>query len=125
MSALPWRMNVRIDYESGGLSTSFSQPKSNFIFSALVAITGVSVPMGFSCVLMHLLSATPLQAFAAGAALCSTSIGTTFTNPLHDKAGQDTPGLHSGKCGHDGRCHGADDGSDYFESRWFIIIVIV
>lgn len=35
--------------------------------------------MGLSFVLMHLLAATPLQAFAAGAALCSTSIGTTFT----------------------------------------------
>lgn len=63
----------------GGLSTSFAQLKSNFIFSALVAITGVGVPMGLSFVLMSLLSATPLQAFAAGAALCSTSIGTTFT----------------------------------------------
>lgn len=62
-----------------GLSTSFSQLKSNFVFSALVAITGVGVPMGLSFVLMNLLAATPLQAFAAGAALCSTSIGTTFT----------------------------------------------
>lgn len=35
--------------------------------------------MGLSFILMSLLSATPLQAFAAGAALCSTSIGTTFT----------------------------------------------
>lgn len=63
----------------GGLSTSFAQVKSNFIFSALVATTGVGVPMGLSFILMSLLSATPLQAFAAGAALCSTSIGTTFT----------------------------------------------
>lgn len=63
----------------GGLSTSFVQLKSNFVFSALVAVTGVSIPMGLSFILMHLLSATPLQAFAAGAALCSTSIGTTFT----------------------------------------------
>lgn len=65
--------------EIGGLSTSFSQLKSRFVFSALVAITGVGVPMGLSFVLMTLLAATPLQAFAAGAALCSTSIGTTFT----------------------------------------------
>lgn len=35
--------------------------------------------MGLSFILMHLLAATPLQAFAAGAALSSTSIGTTFT----------------------------------------------
>lgn len=32
-----------------------------------------------SYVLMGLLGATPVQAFAAGAALCSTSLGTTFT----------------------------------------------
>lgn len=35
--------------------------------------------MGLSFVLLSLLNATPLQAFAAGAALCSTSLGTTFT----------------------------------------------
>lgn len=35
--------------------------------------------MGLSFVLQKLSGATPLQAFAAGAALCSTSLGTTFT----------------------------------------------
>ena len=35
--------------------------------------------MGLSFVLQSLTEATPLQAFAAGAALCSTSLGTTFT----------------------------------------------
>ena len=35
--------------------------------------------MGLSFILIHLLAATPFQAFAAGAALSSTSIGTTFT----------------------------------------------
>lgn len=35
--------------------------------------------MGLSFVLQSLTGATPLQAFAAGAALCSTSLGTTFT----------------------------------------------
>jgi Kef-type K+ transport system membrane component KefB len=45
----------------------------------MVAITGIGVPMALSFVLMSLLSATPLQAFAAGASICSTSIGTTFT----------------------------------------------
>jgi hypothetical protein len=64
---------------TGGLSTSFSQLKSNFILSFMVAITGIGVPMALSSVLMSLLSATPLQAFAAGASICSTSIGTTFT----------------------------------------------
>jgi Sodium/hydrogen exchanger family len=35
--------------------------------------------MSLSFVLQSLSNATPLQAFAAGAALCSTSLGTTFT----------------------------------------------
>ncbi|KAH1368226.1 hypothetical protein KXX63_000298 [Aspergillus fumigatus] len=64
---------------TGGLSTSFSQLKSNIGLSSMVAITGIAVPMALSFILMSLLSATPLQAFAAGASLCSTSIGTTFT----------------------------------------------
>jgi Kef-type K+ transport system membrane component KefB len=37
------------------------------------------VPIGLSYILQALLGATPVQAFAAGAALCSTSLGTTFT----------------------------------------------
>lgn len=37
------------------------------------------MPIGLSYTLQGLLNATPLQAFAAGAALCSTSLGTTFT----------------------------------------------
>lgn len=37
------------------------------------------MPLGLSFVLQSLTGATPLQAFAAGAALCSTSLGTTFT----------------------------------------------
>ncbi|EEQ27571.1 conserved hypothetical protein [Microsporum canis CBS 113480] len=36
-------------------------------------------PHGYCFVLQPLAEATPLQAFAAGAALCSTSLGTTFT----------------------------------------------
>lgn len=35
--------------------------------------------MGLSFILAPLVGASPLQAFAAGAALCSTSLGTTFT----------------------------------------------
>ena len=35
--------------------------------------------MGLSFILMELVSATPLQAFSAGAALSATSLGTTFT----------------------------------------------
>jgi len=44
-----------------------------------VALTGIAVPIGLSYTLQPLLGATALQAFAAGAALCSTSLGTTFT----------------------------------------------
>ncbi|EHK23298.1 uncharacterized protein TRIVIDRAFT_56118 [Trichoderma virens Gv29-8] len=63
----------------GGLSTSLKALWANLWLSSCVAITGVSVPMGLSFVLQKLSGATPLQAFAAGAALCSTSLGTTFT----------------------------------------------
>lgn len=64
---------------TGGLSTSLTALRANLWLSSCVAITGISVPMGLSFVLQKLSSATPLQAFAAGAALCSTSLGTTFT----------------------------------------------
>jgi len=63
----------------GGLSTSFSSLKANLFLSILVAITGIAAPMGLSFVLSPLAGASSLQAFAAGAALCSTSLGTTFT----------------------------------------------
>ena len=42
-------------------------------------MTGIALPIAFSFCLKALTNATPLQAFAAGAALCSTSLGTTFT----------------------------------------------
>lgn len=63
----------------GGLSTSLASLKANFFLSIGVAITGICIPIGLSFSLLHLADATPLQAFAAGAALCSTSLGTTFT----------------------------------------------
>jgi len=44
-----------------------------------VAITGICAPIALSFALQGLVEASPLQAFAAGAALCSTSLGTTFT----------------------------------------------
>ncbi|KAG5974307.1 hypothetical protein E4U56_004819 [Claviceps arundinis] len=44
-----------------------------------VAVTGISIPIGLSFVLMRLTNATPLQCFAAGSSLSSTSLGTTFT----------------------------------------------
>ncbi|KAL7951233.1 Sodium/hydrogen exchanger family domain-containing protein [Trichoderma barbatum] len=63
----------------GGLSTSLKALRANLWLSSCVAITGISLPMGLSFILQKLSGATPLQAFAAGAALCSTSLGTTFT----------------------------------------------
>ncbi|KAJ5389794.1 uncharacterized protein N7496_000862 [Penicillium cataractarum] len=73
------RILAVLTFEAGGLSTSFKQLKANLHLSAIAAFTGVATPMGLSFVLMRLVDATPLQAFGAGAALCSTSIGTTFT----------------------------------------------
>ena len=64
---------------TGGLHTSFQSLKANLLLSAGVALTGIAVPVGLSYTLQGLLNATPVQAFAAGAALCSTSLGTTFT----------------------------------------------
>ncbi|KAH8429824.1 cation:proton antiporter [Aspergillus melleus] len=69
---------ILLVYE-GGLSTSIKSLKANLLLSLSVALTGIAVPMGLSFILMELVSATPLQAFAAGAALSATSLGTTFT----------------------------------------------
>lgn len=63
----------------GGLSTSIPALKSNLLLSVAVATVGIVLPLALSFSLMGLADATPLQAFAAGAALCSTSLGTTFT----------------------------------------------
>ncbi|KAJ8066692.1 hypothetical protein OCU04_005734 [Sclerotinia nivalis] len=69
---------ILLVYE-GGLQTRFSALKANAFLSAAVALTGIAVPIALSFSLLSLAYATPLQAFAAGAALCSTSLGTTFT----------------------------------------------
>ncbi|CAG8428223.1 unnamed protein product [Penicillium salamii] len=69
---------ILLIYE-GGLSTSIKALKANILLSTAVALTGVCAPMGLSFILMELVSATPLQAFSAGAALSATSLGTTFT----------------------------------------------
>jgi Kef-type K+ transport system membrane component KefB len=66
-----------IVYE-GGLLTSFEALKANLLLSVGVACTGIAVPIGASYVLLSLVGASPLQCFAAGAAVCSTSLGTTF-----------------------------------------------
>ncbi|CAO2649417.1 Nn.00g068020.m01.CDS01 [Neocucurbitaria sp. VM-36] len=69
---------ILLVYE-GGLHTSFQSLKANLLLSSGVALTGIAAPIGLSYTLQGLLDATPVQAFAAGAALCSTSLGTTFT----------------------------------------------
>ncbi|KAG6023654.1 hypothetical protein E4U41_001960 [Claviceps citrina] len=63
----------------GGLSTSLRSLKANAWVSVTVAMTGISLPIALSFALMRLTNATPLQCFAAGASLSSTSLGTTFT----------------------------------------------
>lgn len=68
------------DTSTGGLSTDLKTLRSNLLLSSLVAVVGISAPIGLSFVLPSFVNGvTPVQAFAAGAALCSTSLGTTFT----------------------------------------------
>lgn len=69
---------ILIVYE-GGLATNVSTLYSNLALSSVVATIGVSAPIALSFLLVTFFPITKLQAFAAGAALCSTSLGTTFT----------------------------------------------
>ncbi|XWX00514.1 hypothetical protein V2A60_008534 [Cordyceps javanica] len=63
----------------GGLSTSLPSVRANLVLSLAVAATGIGLPIGLSYLLRYVIDATPLQCFTAGAALSSTSLGTTFT----------------------------------------------
>lgn len=69
---------ILIVYE-GGLATNVSTLCSHLALSSVVATIGVSAPIALSFLLITFLPISKLQAFAAGAALCSTSLGTTFT----------------------------------------------
>ncbi|RYP80242.1 hypothetical protein DL769_002544 [Monosporascus sp. CRB-8-3] len=69
---------ILIVYE-GGASTSIPDIKANLALSTCVALTGIAAPMGLSFLLGPMAGAARIQCFAAGAALCSTSLGTTFT----------------------------------------------
>ncbi|KUL89696.1 hypothetical protein ZTR_00476 [Talaromyces verruculosus] len=69
---------IMLVYE-GGLSMSIKALKANIFLSIAVALTGILTPIALSFVLKELVSASSLQAFAAGAALSATSLGTTFT----------------------------------------------
>ena len=59
----------------GGLSISFSALRADFLLCFGIALNEIALPMVFSHSLLKLSSAASLQAFAAGAALCSTSLG--------------------------------------------------
>ncbi|KAI1074793.1 Sodium/hydrogen exchanger [Whalleya microplaca] len=63
----------------GGLGTRVESVRRNLGLAGAVAVTGVLGPVGASFLLALIADASPLQCFAAGAALCSTSLGTTFT----------------------------------------------
>jgi Kef-type K+ transport system membrane component KefB len=63
-----------------GLSTNISLLYNNLLISLTVAMTGVFLPIALSLLLLHFgYGYSPLQSFAAGAALCSTSVGTTLS----------------------------------------------
>lgn len=63
----------------GGLSTSFNVLKANFHIALVVALTGVCLPIALSFSILGYSNTTPVIAFAAGAALSSTSLGASFT----------------------------------------------
>lgn len=84
--------DIQLTIYTGGLSTNLKSLKSNLPLSCLVALIGIATPIGASFVLLGLVDGTtPVQAFAAGAALCSTSLGTTFT--ILSTSGLNTSGL--------------------------------
>jgi len=63
----------------GGLATDVKLLKQTFLPSILVALTGICLPIALSFILIPLFpGVSNLTAFAAGAALSSTSLGTTF-----------------------------------------------
>lgn len=63
----------------GGLATSAKAVQKTLLLSICVAVTGIVLPIALSFSLLAIAGATNLQAFAAGSALCSTSLGTTFS----------------------------------------------
>ncbi|KAM5540608.1 hypothetical protein V8D89_005639 [Ganoderma adspersum] len=63
----------------GGLSTNLPVLLSNLPLSIICALTGIAAPIALSFALLHTgFGHKPLEAFAAGAALSSTSLGTTL-----------------------------------------------
>ncbi|KAJ7443939.1 Cation/H+ exchanger [Mycena galericulata] len=63
-----------------GLSTNIALLVDNILLSCAVALSGMGLPIALSMLLLHFgYGYTTLQSFAAGAALSSTSLGTTLT----------------------------------------------
>lgn len=63
----------------GGLSTRIDLLKANFALSVLSAATGVIFPIAFSYMILHLgFGYGAVETFIIGAALSTTSLGTTF-----------------------------------------------
>lgn len=69
---------ILIVYE-GGLLSSMDTLMQNIHLSLIIALTGITAPIAISFSILGYTNATPVAAFAAGAALCSTSLGTAFT----------------------------------------------
>ncbi|PRP89080.1 hypothetical protein PROFUN_01800 [Planoprotostelium fungivorum] len=64
----------------GGLRTDIQLAKKNIGLSTCIAAVGIIFPICISILLLHVaFGYTVLQGFAAGAALSSTSLGTTFS----------------------------------------------
>ena len=63
----------------GGLTTPFKEMKENLLLSFVIALTGIGFPIALSFSLLGFSDVSPVAAFASGAALCSTSLGTAFT----------------------------------------------
>lgn len=77
---LPWCDPISLLALVGGLETDLGLARRNLGLSTAVALTGLLAPILLSLLLLHLaLHFTLLQAFTAGAALSSTSLGTTFS----------------------------------------------
>ncbi|KAI0637599.1 hypothetical protein C8Q77DRAFT_1086796 [Trametes polyzona] len=72
----------------GGLSSNLPTLLSNLPLSTVCALVGIAMPIALSFALLNAgFGYTPLEAFAAGAALSSTSLGTTLAalnSVVHD-----------------------------------------
>ncbi|CAO3697338.1 unnamed protein product [Umbelopsis ramanniana] len=64
----------------GGITSDLQQLKSTIGLSIVVAVSGILCPIGISLIyLKYVYGYSTIEAFAAGASLSSTSMGTTFT----------------------------------------------